>query len=77
MSPFVVRLTPFCPASENFQCGLENLGNPALAAAGNYWGAATGPGADPADAICNLFNGTTITTPFATGRFAINPGSEP
>jgi hypothetical protein len=33
-------------------CGLRNATGAPLAAAGNYWGAPGGPGADPADAVC-------------------------
>ena len=61
----------------NRRCGLMNTGTPGLVATHNYWGAVTGPGGDPADYACNLNNGSTITTPFATTRFAVNPGFEP
>jgi hypothetical protein len=61
----------------NLSCGLLNTGAPGLAATNNYWGAATGPGPNPADTVCNQNGGTTTTTPFATARFAINPGFEP
>jgi len=47
-------------------CGLTNSTGGAVTAAGNFWGAATGPGADPADQVCNSFSSTTITSPFAT-----------
>ncbi len=57
--------------------GLVNVANDDLAATHNFWGAATGPGARPADSVCNQIGGTTTTTPFATSRFAINPGFEP
>jgi hypothetical protein len=58
-------------------CGLINDGVVGLVATNNYWGAATGPGPEPADAVCNFSGGTTTTTPFATARFAINPSFEP
>jgi hypothetical protein len=61
----------------NISCGLENSGAPGLVATNNYWGAATGPGPNPADTVCNIGAGTTTTTPFATTRFAINPSFEP
>ncbi|NTX16619.1 right-handed parallel beta-helix repeat-containing protein [Myxococcus sp. CA051A] len=54
------------PAAPN--CGLVNdMGGP-IDAARNYWGAATGPGPDPADdagpgSICDV-NGTTVVVPF-------------
>ena len=58
-------------------CGLTNSGASAVAATNNYWGAATGPGSNPADPVCNSGGGTTTTTPFATARFSINPSFEP
>jgi hypothetical protein len=61
----------------NRSCGLGNNGAPGVAATNNYWGAATGPGPNPADTVCNSGGGTTTTTPFATARFAINPSFEP
>ncbi len=51
--------------------GMFNNGIVGLAAAGNYWGAATGPGADPADDVVNGSGGTTIVTPFATKPFKV------
>lgn len=50
-------------------CGLfvSGAGN-TVTAAGNYWGAATGPGSDPADAVC-VGGGTAVTTPFASAEF--------
>lgn len=47
-------------------CGVENPGLGAIGAAGNFWGAATGPGADPADAACNTGAGSIATTGFLT-----------
>jgi hypothetical protein len=61
----------------NRDCGLHNSGAVGVTATHNYWGAATGPGADPADDVCNQNGGTTTTIPFATARFAINPSFEP
>jgi hypothetical protein len=58
-------------------CGLRNNGNNNLSATGNYWGASTGPGPDPADDVCEDSVGTTVTMPFATVRFSINPTFEP
>ncbi|MBC8028417.1 MAG: right-handed parallel beta-helix repeat-containing protein [Steroidobacteraceae bacterium] len=45
-------------------CGLANFTGMALIATNTYWGAATGPGADPADATCG--NDPVSTIPFAT-----------
>ena len=52
-------------------CGLTNGGVSGLVAANNYWGAATGPGPDPADDVCNMMGGTTTVTPFATKPFSV------
>jgi hypothetical protein len=55
----------------NLNCGLSNIGIFNLPAAHNYWGAATGPGNDPADAVCDNSGGVSIVTPFATKPFAV------
>jgi hypothetical protein len=48
-------------------CGIVLSGmNSSAVATGNYWGAPTGPGPDPADDVCVFTNGTAVTTPFAT-----------
>ena len=53
-------------------CGVSNHAVPALDATNNYWGAATGPGADPADEVCDpVGDGTTIVAPFATKPFSV------
>ena len=54
-----------------FDCGLENHGAIGVNAKNNYWGTATGPGAPPSDGVCNLMDGSTIHTPFATKPFAV------
>jgi len=56
--------TPFNVA---FNCGVLNNANATVMAKNNFWGAATGPGADPADAVCG---GATVS-PFASTPFAI------
>jgi uncharacterized protein DUF1565 len=43
----------------------------------NFWGAATGRGSAPANAVCNSGRGTATSTPFATTPFAINPTFDP
>lgn len=47
-------------------CGIANSSGTLVTAAGNFWGAATGPGPDPADQACDSVGSTTITTPFST-----------
>lgn len=48
-------------------CGLSLSGmSSTVVATGNYWGAPTGPGPDPADDVCISVSGTAVTTPFAT-----------
>lgn len=55
----------------NAPCGLENSQVPGLTATNNYWGTDTGPGAPPADNVCNNHGGTTITSPFAGKPFTV------
>ena len=50
------------PAFGN-NCGLANFTGATLNAVNSYWGAPTGPGAEPADVACG--NAPVITTPFA------------
>jgi hypothetical protein len=56
-------------------CGLYNNSGGALTATKNFWGAATGPGANPADGVCNVGASTTTTTPFLTRPVAPGPGA--
>jgi Periplasmic copper-binding protein (NosD) len=46
------------PALDN--CGLSNTSFQPLAATGNFWGADTGPGQDPADEVLGNINNTTV-----------------
>lgn len=46
-------------------CGLVAVGVPVVATR-NFWGAATGPGPDPADAVCVSGAGVVTTAPVAT-----------
>jgi hypothetical protein len=57
-------------------CGMYN-DRVGLLAANNYWGAATGPGGDPADTICNESGGTATVTPFATKPFKVKAPIKP
>jgi hypothetical protein len=54
-------------------CGLWNAGVIGLDATNNYWGVPTGPGAPPADSVCNIDGGTTTTSPMATKPFTVKP----
>jgi parallel beta-helix repeat protein len=54
-------------------CGLQNDSSSAINATGNFWGAMTGPGPDPADLVCDTGGGTTTFAPFATRE--VNPRS--
>ena len=70
--------TRFDAASSN--CPLTKGGIPGvrLDARNNFWGSASGPGADPADAACNLdTDGQLITTPFVTAEVPIKAGATP
>lgn len=55
-------------------CAFRNYSGTTIDATNNYWGAATGPGLDPADRVCDEA-GSTVVSPFATQQFAIaSPG---
>jgi hypothetical protein len=58
----------------NVSCGLHTV--TATNAMNNYWGAATGPGPDPADAPCDTGHVVT-TTPFATKPFTVSAPIRP
>lgn len=62
----------------SLECGLENRSGTAIVAASNYWGAATGPGAAPADRACDgPGGGSTTVTPFATKPFKVKAPFKP
>ncbi|MBI3459572.1 hypothetical protein HY009_01370, partial [Candidatus Acetothermia bacterium] len=71
--------------SSNFggftNCGLLNRSGDPINASDNFWGAASGPGSDPADNVCNSGAGSTTTVaPPATKEFKIKtltPVDEP
>ena len=63
----------FFANDDSRNCGLINGGIVGLRASNNYWGAASGPGAPPANSVCHPFGGTTTTSPFATTPFAVKP----
>ena len=57
-------------------CGM-NASTGGVLATNNYWGAATGPGADPADDVCGSGGATATTTPFATKAFSVKVSIKP
>ena len=44
-------------------CGLLNRSGHPVGAGNNFWGAATGPGSEPADIVCDGRGSTTATSP--------------
>lgn len=54
-------------------CGLKNNNNVGIVATGNFWGAASGPGNDPADGVCNLGVATTDTSGFLRKQVRVSP----
>jgi hypothetical protein len=56
----------------NTGCGIRNDSGGLVDATNNFWGASTGPGPAPADEICDVAGGLTITAPFASAPFAIS-----
>jgi hypothetical protein len=55
-------------------CGLYNNSGTAVTATKNFWGPG-GPGADPADNVCNGAGSSTTTTPFLAAPAAPGPGA--
>jgi len=51
-------------------CGLVNDTGAAVSATGNFWGAAAGPGANPADVACTTGGATTVA-PFAAAEIPV------
>jgi hypothetical protein len=71
-SPFsgvITKNNMFANGTGAANCGLDNT-EINLVAKNNYWGAASGPGAPPADSVCGT---TAIVTPFATKPFTVKP----
>jgi hypothetical protein len=52
-------------------CGLRNASGGTVNAPHNFWGAASGPGADPADQVCNDGSSATNTGPHAPKKFPL------
>jgi hypothetical protein len=61
------------PATAN--CAVFNYSGASVDATNNFWGAASGPGPNPADEVCDGPGSSTVVAPFATQQFAIrSPG---
>jgi copper-binding protein NosD/uncharacterized protein DUF1565 len=77
--PFTGTITgnDFIGNSPTDNCGLQNDDVIGLTAAGNYWGASTGPGPNPADDACNVGASTTTTSPFAGSPFPVKAPIKP
>lgn len=58
-------------------CGIHVSYVSGLDATKNYWGASTGPGAEPADGLCGFGGSSTTTAPFATKPFGVDPPLRP
>jgi parallel beta-helix repeat protein len=53
-------------------CGVQNSSGTIVIAQNNFWGAASGPGVDPADMACNLVaTSNTVVKPFAIKEFKL------
>jgi hypothetical protein len=59
------------PLDGNVNCGVLNQTSAVVEATNNFWGAPTGPGANPADDACNVGGGQIIHTPFAEKQFPL------
>jgi len=57
--------------NDGTNCGLANVSGGLVDATDNFWGAASGPGSDPADTFCNVPPSTTVVDPVATKPFNI------
>jgi nitrous oxidase accessory protein NosD len=55
-------------------CGLDNSSGSAILTTGVYWGASTGPGADPADAVCGNVPAVVVDAPAAVRAKVKMPG---
>lgn len=60
--------------ADGMNCGVLNSSGVAITASDDYWGAATGPGADPADQACVSGGGSSLATaPFKTKEIKVRP----
>lgn len=63
-------------------CGINHQASGDVDARNNYWGAATGPGDDPADPagtglLCHRTSATVTSSPFATKPFSVKARVKP
>jgi hypothetical protein len=65
-------LMALVPAREA-HCGTYAGAGIALDASENFWGAAAGPGADPADAACDATGAVTTVDPVAKREIKVKP----
>jgi hypothetical protein len=68
-TPGTIASNTFANNDPSGNCGIQNDTGTSVTATGNFWGAATGPGPNPADQACNGSGSSTVTTPFATSDF--------
>jgi hypothetical protein len=59
------------PVPGEANCGIFNVSGGLVDVTENFWGAASGPGSDPADTVCNVPPSTTVVNPVATKPFNI------
>jgi Right handed beta helix region len=62
----VTRCSIFGNGETGGNCGLQNDTSGPVTASYNFWGAASGPGPNPADAVCDTGGGTTTYSPVMT-----------
>lgn len=75
-SPVITRTNLFGNGTDALlgqNCGLSLGDGVTAVATGSFWGAATGPGADPADEVCLQGGATATTAPFATKEIKAAP----
>jgi parallel beta-helix repeat protein len=74
--PVITRTNMFgngTDALDGQNCGLSVADGVTAVATRSFWGAATGPGADPSDDVCLQAGATATTAPFATKEIKAAP----
>ncbi len=54
-----------------YNCGLTNMSQGTVRISQNYWGSPSGPGPDPADAVCDHTGSASPATPFVPTPFPL------